>query len=371
MSKQKHRTSSKVAVIIMAMMMVIAFMPANAFAAKAAKDINVFITVSDQGEIAAAGNGDAMAWKRVVAKDADKNGKITYNEALIAAHDTWFEGGAAAGYATGDPYGYGSAIVTKLWGHETTNVLFFTNGEGLATGVMDDVVKDGDLLVASINKDQVNYADWYSTFDTEVIEAYTNTDITVTLKGHLGMAYTPEEKVNVPLKNISIGKWTSKDKPFEPIQKEGQAITTDDNGQVTLNFTDPGFYIITAEGTVPGESWTGEAIDCPIIAPVCLIEVKNPNTMTIGETKTVTAKAKKTTKIAAAKAFSVENPVGKVTYKKKSGNKKITVAKNGTVTVKKGLKKGKTYTVKVNVTAAGDENYYPASDVATVKIKIK
>ena len=40
---------------------------------------------------------------------------------------------------------------------------------------------------------------------------------------------------------------------------------------------------------------------------------------------------------------------GDVTFKKVSGDKKITVAKNGKVTVKKGLKKG-TYTLKVKVT---------------------
>lgn len=371
MTKQKNRTASKVAVILMALMMAVAFMPVSAFAAKAAKDVTVMLTVSDRGEIAAAKNGDSMAMKRVVVKDADKNGKITYNEALIAAHDMWFEGGAAAGYATGDPYGYGE-MVTKLWGHETTNTLFFTNGEGLETGVMADTVKDGDLLLASINKDQINYADWYTEFDTNMIETDTDTDITLTLKGHLGMAYTPEEKENVVLKNITVGAWIDKDEPFKPIiDEEGQELKTDEDGQVVLNFTEPGFYIITAEGTVPGKSWEGKEIDCPTIAPVCLVEAKYPNTMTIGATKTVKAKATKTTKISAKKAFSVENAVGKVTYKKKSGDKKITVAKDGTVTVKKGLKRGKTYTLKVNVTASGNEEYNSASDVATVKIKIK
>ena len=60
---------------------------------------------------------------------------------------------------------------------------------------------------------------------------------------------------------------------------------------------------------------------------------------------------------------------GAKTYVKKSGNKKITIAKKtGKVTVKKGLKKG-TYKVKVKVKAAGNANY-KASKVKTVTFKV-
>lgn len=96
---------------------------------------------------------------------------------------------------------------------------------------------------------------------------------------------------------------------------------------------------------------------------------KEANPMT-AKAKTVKAKAKKTTKIAAKKAFTVKKAQGKVTYKKKSGNGKIKVASNGKVTVKKGLKKGKTYKVKVTVKAAGNDNYLAKSKVVTLKVKI-
>ena len=60
---------------------------------------------------------------------------------------------------------------------------------------------------------------------------------------------------------------------------------------------------------------------------------------------------------------------GTKTYVKKSGNKKITIAKTtGKVTVKKGLKKG-TYKVKVKVKAKGNANY-KASAWKTVTFKI-
>ena len=71
------------------------------------------------------------------------------------------------------------------------------------------------------------------------------------------------------------------------------------------------------------------------------------------------------------KAATVSKAQGKVTYKKVSGNKKITVnAKTGKIMLKKGLKKG-TYTIKVKVLAAGNTNYSKATKQVTIKIKVK
>ncbi len=97
------------------------------------------------------------------------------------------------------------------------------------------------------------------------------------------------------------------------------------------------------------------------------------NTLTASG-KTVKLKAKKlkkkVLKIKAAKAVKIANAQGAVTYKLAKKNKKFTVAKNGKITVKKGLKKG-TYKVKIKVTAAGNEAYAPVTKTVTVKIKVK
>nr|MCR5207633.1 CAP domain-containing protein [Eubacterium sp.] len=79
---------------------------------------------------------------------------------------------------------------------------------------------------------------------------------------------------------------------------------------------------------------------------------KKANTLT-AKGKAVTVKKNKKTVIKKAKAFAVNNAKGAVTFTKSKGNKKITVAKNGKITVNKGLKKG-TYKVKVKVKAAGN-----------------
>lgn len=98
------------------------------------------------------------------------------------------------------------------------------------------------------------------------------------------------------------------------------------------------------------------------------------NTLVI-KPKTPTVKysklKKKTQTIKRTAAIYVAKNKGKVTYVKASGNKKITInKKNGVVTVKKGLKKGK-YKVKVKVTAAGNANYYKITKSTTFTVKVK
>ena len=94
------------------------------------------------------------------------------------------------------------------------------------------------------------------------------------------------------------------------------------------------------------------------------------NTMTV-KAKTISAKATKKTTAKKAKAFTVENAKGKVTFYKISGNAKIKVSKAGKVTVQKGLKAKKTYKVKVLVCAAGNKSYAPAYKTVTLKVQVK
>ena len=94
------------------------------------------------------------------------------------------------------------------------------------------------------------------------------------------------------------------------------------------------------------------------------------NTMTVSA-KTVKAKAKKKTTVKASKAFKVKDAQGEVVYVKLKGNNKISVAANGKVTVAKGLKKGKTFKVKVKVMALGNDTYKSLAKTVTLKVKVK
>lgn len=102
---------------------------------------------------------------------------------------------------------------------------------------------------------------------------------------------------------------------------------------------------------------------------------KAANTITV-KVKKITARANKNTSFKQSKVFMIKTAKGKVTFKKIKGkkkktkdDKKITISKKGKLMVKKGLKKGKTYTVKVKITAAGNDNY--KSKTKTVKLKVK
>ncbi|RAP45845.1 MAG: hypothetical protein BZ136_08185 [Methanosphaera sp. rholeuAM74] len=79
---------------------------------------------------------------------------------------------------------------------------------------------------------------------------------------------------------------------------------------------------------------------------------------------------KKAQTIAPASVFRIIGQEGKVTFKKKSGSAKLSIRKNGTVTVKKGTTKG-TYQMKVTVTAAGNSYYAAGSVVVSVTVKVK
>lgn len=106
------------------------------------------------------------------------------------------------------------------------------------------------------------------------------------------------------------------------------------------------------------------------------IKVANDNDDFTASGKTlkvkVGKKAKKTTKkktFAKSKAFKSSGNAGKVTYKKVSGNSKITVSSAGKVTVKKGLKKG-TYKVKVDVTDNETFETFASTKTVTVTVKV-
>ena len=103
-----------------------------------------------------------------------------------------------------------------------------------------------------------------------------------------------------------------------------------------------------------------------------IVKAANP---LIVKGKTATLKfanvKKKAQNLAVSKVLTVTKNQGKVTYVKASGNGKISINKTtGKVTVKKGLKKG-TYSIKVKVTAAGNNNYNKITKTVTFKVKVR
>ncbi len=230
-----------------------------------ADPIDVNITVSNQGVLAKAKDGSAMAYKEVTVTDADSNGRITVDEALKATHELYYTDGKN-GYETYTSPEYGMSV-TKLWGVSTDNTLFFVNGKGISTGVGDDEVKSGDSLYASVNADNTNYADWYTYFDETGKTVCQDEEITINLKGFQGMSGGTADNVA----GVKVGIW--KDGKF---QQKGDAVT-DSDGNAKVSFSETGTYVVTASGTVKNtwKDWSGNEVtaDCPIMAPACVVKV--------------------------------------------------------------------------------------------------
>ncbi len=102
---------------------------------------------------------------------------------------------------------------------------------------------------------------------------------------------------------------------------------------------------------------------------------KAPNPGKVKYNKTPTVKYSKLQnskqKVPARKMFQMIGAVGKITYSKTSGNKKISInKKTGELVLKKGLGKG-TYKIKIKVSASGDKNYLKGSKTVNVRVKVK
>ena len=222
----------------------------------AAEPVDVTVTVSNKGTLALV-NGT------VTVTDSNGDGILTYHEALEAAHAAYCPDGYTA---TESEWGIS---VSKIWGVETYNSLYFRNGEKLANHVGNtetSTVAESDSLLVSINKDDTYYSDRYSSFNLTEKTVVAGVPFKLTLKAELtgGSTIVP---------NATIGIW--KDGVFTPI--EGMA--TGEDGNVTLTFDEVGTYIISASGTVSDtvQDWSNGGaeitVDCPIIAPVCVVTV--------------------------------------------------------------------------------------------------
>ena len=227
--------------------------------AEPAESVNVYMTVSDRGVLAKTQDGSAMFNRSVTVADVNSDGVLTYDEALIAAH---------AAYC---PNGYVSAntewgvSVSKLWGVDTMNCLFYLNDSALKNDVGNretSVLHAGDYLVASVNKDNTYYSDHYTTFDKRSTTAVVGQEFRLSLKGSMGSD------------KIAIGYWENG--KFASL--EGAQLDAD--GNVKATFTKAGTYLLTAGGTIRDtvQDWSAGGanveIDCPIIAPGCWVKVE-------------------------------------------------------------------------------------------------
>ncbi len=213
------------------------------FAADDALSANVFMTVAN-GEL-------LLAQEPVEVTDYNSDGKLTIDDALYAAHEQYYEGGAEAGYGT--EYGQYGLSITKLWGAE--------NGSGFGYYVnnvsaysLTDKMEDGDYLTAFVYTDTLNYSDTYCYFDKNTVSAKAGEEVTLTLSA---AGYDDQwNPITVPAENAEI-----------TVNGVKTGLKTDKEGKVTLKLDTAGALVISAVSE-----------DTVLVPPVCRASVSAAET---------------------------------------------------------------------------------------------
>ena len=230
--------------------------------AEAADPVTVSFTVSQQGVLAKTSDGTAAVELPVTVTDVNSDGILTFDEALVALHEAYCP----------DGYALNGNSVRKLWGSEVTAPIVAKNDKVLEKAVnwKTSTVAEGDKLYAASIKDTVDYSDCLSYFDKKAVTVEAGKEFTLTLKA-AGEYFSGSNYKELNAYGISVGTWE---------KGNFQAITgakTATNGTVTLSFAKAGTYIVTANGTLPGEADDGYDtydVDCPVSAPYCIVTVK-------------------------------------------------------------------------------------------------
>lgn len=207
---------------------------------------DVYVSIADE-------NGKLVAAAEPIEfKDADGDGTVTINDALILAHDKLYDGGAEAGYAsaTGD-YGL---MITKLWGTENGGSYGYYVNNTAAMGLSDEI-KDGDAVNAFVYTDLTAWSDTFCYFDSSIgdiadcdydtIPAF---DLTLTAAA-FDENWAP---ISVPVAGATI-----------TVNGEKTDFVTDENGAVTVLFPqEDGEYVVSAVSDTQ-----------TLVPPVCIISV--------------------------------------------------------------------------------------------------
>lgn len=203
-------------------------------------DVIVSVSIFDkEGKI-------AVAVEPVAVIDIDGDNALTINDALYAAHEQFYEGGAAAGYAT-EMTKWGLSLM-KLWGEANGGSYGYLVNNTFAWSLTDPVSR-GDYVAAFVYTDTEEYSDQYSYFEYESMEViHTSTgDFTLMKK------FYDEDgnEVSLPVEGAEL-----------TVDGEPTGVFTDADGNASYTFTTKGDYLVSAV-----------AEDQLIIPPVCMVRV--------------------------------------------------------------------------------------------------
>lgn len=187
----------------------------------AADTVNVTVTIWDR-------NGSAaVALEALSVTDTDNDNKLSVGDVLSAAHDKWYNGGSAAGYACEETE-FGLSM-TMLWGDSSGSYGYYVNNQ-MAMSLADEV-KDGDYIAAFVYTDKKNLSDTYSFIE-----------------------FCPDKSASG--QNCFIAQYIGWDENWNPVTNpvvganvfidgKDSGMLTDENGYIHLSLDEVGEHIIT------------------------------------------------------------------------------------------------------------------------------
>ena len=208
---------------------------------------NVYVTISDAGNI-------VMAQREVTVIDRNADGKLDVDEALYAAHEAGYPGGAAEGYYSYDDPTYGRSL-GKLWGNECGNYGYWLNN-AMCFGLGDEVFA-GDHLVAFVYQ-STDWSDAYSKFDkfeyTAKIDSAISLEMTTAGYG---------ENWETVWNSFDAADIKAYDSNMQAVAKADYTVKNNGSGKYSVTFAEAGTYYLIAES----------ANDTVIVPAVCRVMV--------------------------------------------------------------------------------------------------
>ena len=201
----------------------LALTAAQGISAAAEDSASVYVTIANAGKL-------AVVHEEVTVTDLDGDGALTVADALTAAHEQCFEGGATAGFQLVDSK-WGKSIA-KLWGVENGGSYSYLVNNVFSMSPTDPV-KDGDTVYAGVMQNTAANFDTYTYFDPAEAEVGTREAFTLTLN-EAGW----DESYNQIAKPLSGAVLT--------INGMETTLVTDADGKVTVTLDDAGIAQISA-----------------------------------------------------------------------------------------------------------------------------
>lgn len=212
-----------------------------------------FGVFAEEGEVKVsvsicAGNGAVpVALEEISLSDTDGDGVLSVNDALYLAHEAFFEGGAAAGYASQNT-AYGLSL-TKLWGIAGGSGYGYYVNDASAMSLLD-ALKNGDRISAFVYTDTETFSDLYCYFDAFKQEVKAGE--TVSLKALCASFDASWNPVTLPMAGLEI-----------LVDGEGVNAVTAEDGSVSFSVEKAGEYLVSAKSS-----------SSVIVPPLCRLEVK-------------------------------------------------------------------------------------------------